>query len=727
MSEPPTPSAGTEHSPWGRLAITLLAPVAVLAIERVPLPMDLSTLSETAQQYGVGVAAHLGVASMGVAPFITASVLVELCAVVAPWWAPLRHGGPEGRARLGRTTLRLGLAFAAFQAFATWLVLSRQADYDGSGRMLLVIASLVAGTSLLLMLAELVSRRGLTNGLLLVSVTPLLEKEATRLFAPHGAAPPTAAGLGLAALAVGLTALATWYVLRARPASRSGEQREGTYRAPGEQAAAPPIEVPAPASGTAPIQMASSILMIPVLFHGFGVSGLSAALSKDRTWTTAALILTALLTVALSRLFNDPARVAALAARAGDEERTFDDLEAEARAASRSAITRTLVFVGALFLLSLPAQRLGGYAVDTVSLALATALVLDVLAELRARKAAPDLVAVWPEHRPYAIAAARRALDTAGIASHARGAGPRRLLQFFGPYAPIDLMVPRADTERATEILRATLLPGEEPEHADRPARRAATRARVAQETAPWVRALAALAIAGGALLFFMPGGRSAPEPRARHHAPTGTLEIVPVDDEADPFEKAPDALPSGVSLALENAPTGPGSSKVGHFARIMRGEHETLSDARGRLRAWLDGIALPAGDRFAVGILTEYDEEKERTESIGWRSYVLRGTSTITAADVADAQAVIEDRPDPSRSTYVRVELTKQGGERFAALTRANVKRRVAIVVDGILQSAPVVQTEIPGGVVTITMGTGGSEQQRDDARSLARALGGE
>jgi preprotein translocase subunit SecD len=73
-----------------------------------------------------------------------------------------------------------------------------------------------------------------------------------------------------------------------------------------------------------------------------------------------------------------------------------------------------------------------------------------------------------------------------------------------------------------------------------------------------------------------------------------------------------------------------------------------------------------------------------------------------------------------------VRVALGEAGAERFRAFTAAHVKRRLAIVVDGRVESAPVIQTEIPGGVVSITMGAGAPEEQQAQARRLADRLMG-
>ncbi|MEZ4308098.1 MAG: hypothetical protein R3F14_08645 [Polyangiaceae bacterium] len=71
-----------------------------------------------------------------------------------------------------------------------------------------------------------------------------------------------------------------------------------------------------------------------------------------------------------------------------------------------------------------------------------------------------------------------------------------------------------------------------------------------------------------------------------------------------------------------------------------------------------------------------------------------------------------------------VRVQLTPEGGERFQRATAANIQRRLAIVVRGRVLSAPVIQSEIGGGTVVITMGAGARASSGRRRPSLATAL---
>jgi preprotein translocase subunit SecD len=71
-------------------------------------------------------------------------------------------------------------------------------------------------------------------------------------------------------------------------------------------------------------------------------------------------------------------------------------------------------------------------------------------------------------------------------------------------------------------------------------------------------------------------------------------------------------------------------------------------------------------------------------------------------------------------------VTLSSEAAARFEAATRAWVQRRLAIMVDDEIDSAPVVKSAIGGGHISITVGTGDPERQFKQAESLARRLRG-
>lgn len=731
-----------------RLAVTLLAPLAIALAPTITLPgVDAQGLA----QHG-GLTSNAGLFALGIMPFVSASILVELAALLRPKWRALRHGGPAGRAKLGRATLLVTLVLCLFQGYG----ISRLLQALPSDVLLasfsepLVLLSLTAGTFVLGLVAHLAGVYGLAGGFAVLAAALPLSTQIER-FARSAGEPGRSALVETvvqAAVAAG-AALITWYALRAPAAGTRVDAAEPTYREAPARDDAPAIAIGVPASGTVPLAWAGGLLAFPVTLAALTprFEWIAAGLSGETIARAASLILIAVFASALTHAFNAPARIAALGGRA--REVPDGRLEAEARTAVRPAIARTLVFLVALFALGeigRAARRFGvdvgpALSLDVVGIAVATALALDVVAEWRARRIAPDLVPIWPEHRPYAIAAAREALGEAGITLHARGERMRRMLQLFGPYVPIDLMVPRADAERAKEILERVLLASDDEgeETLERALRATEGDAREKRPRLPAGRkpfspgemgAFAAAALIAGAVML-LPTGAASPPPRARvAHVRPDALQLLAVDDEANPFWSLPtDELPAGVSLSLEEAPNGPGKSDPRRFARATIQPGESLEQARARLAGWSAQIEVPAGDRVLLAALLEYDEEKDRAEQIGWRTYLVKGPPIIDASDIVDAKAEIVGRYSPADlpGAQVLIELGPAGAERFRVFTAANIKRRLAVVVDGKVESAPVINSQIPGGRVVITMAAGPPDQQLADAKRLAKALLGQ
>ncbi|MGA7875121.1 MAG: protein translocase subunit SecD [Desulfoferrobacter sp.] len=93
-----------------------------------------------------------------------------------------------------------------------------------------------------------------------------------------------------------------------------------------------------------------------------------------------------------------------------------------------------------------------------------------------------------------------------------------------------------------------------------------------------------------------------------------------------------------------------------------------------------------------------------------------LKDRTLMTGEYITNAQV----RIDPQYNTpYVALEFNPQGARLFERITEANVKKRLAIVLDGVVYSAPVIQEKISGGRASIT-----GSFSMDEARDLAIVL---
>lgn len=120
--------------------------------------------------------------------------------------------------------------------------------------------------------------------------------------------------------------------------------------------------------------------------------------------------------------------------------------------------------------------------------------------------------------------------------------------------------------------------------------------------------------------------------------------------------------------------------------------------------------------------IAFERIEDKRKAESGVERvPYLLYSASDITGEDLQDASVQID--PENQRP-YVAFELTPKGSDAFEKVTGEHIQDRLAIVLDNIVHSAPVIQGRIPGGRGQITLGQGMGDEQIKEAKDLAIVL---
>jgi preprotein translocase subunit SecD len=209
-------------------------------------------------------------------------------------------------------------------------------------------------------------------------------------------------------------------------------------------------------------------------------------------------------------------------------------------------------------------------------------------------------------------------------------------------------------------------------------------------------------------------------------------LEFKLLDDEVDyfaPFVNKAEGLPRGLRFEQENAPVGKTESgstrtKPIFYARIARLDGESMAECLTRFRDWAATLPLDEDHEIGFHKIVEADEDTEQFAEVGWRTYFLKAKAELTGDMVSDAQA----QPDRSESGlggwYVQMSLRSDGAERFEEITGANVKKRFAIILDNKVESAPVINEAIGGGVARISMGSGNLQQQRDDATKLELVL---
>ena len=115
-----------------------------------------------------GALARFSIFALGVVPYISASIIVQMFASVIPSWQALRKEGESGRRKLTQWTRFGTVGLASFQAFSIATMLMHQPDVvyaPGPGFIFTAVIALTSGTLFLMWLGEQITERGIGNGI----------------------------------------------------------------------------------------------------------------------------------------------------------------------------------------------------------------------------------------------------------------------------------------------------------------------------------------------------------------------------------------------------------------------------------------------------------------------------------------------------------------------------------------------------------------------------------
>ena len=113
--------------------------------------------------------------ALGIMPYVTASIILQLLTVVIPQLEQLQKEGESGYAKINQYTRYLTVFLAAAQATGyAYLFHTQGALPANPGRLVLIVVTLTAGTILLMWLGELITKRGIGNGISLLIFASIL-------------------------------------------------------------------------------------------------------------------------------------------------------------------------------------------------------------------------------------------------------------------------------------------------------------------------------------------------------------------------------------------------------------------------------------------------------------------------------------------------------------------------------------------------------------------------
>src|SRR5215216_3822581 len=125
-----------------------------------------STVLGLLNLFSGGALSQFSIFALGIMPYVTASIILQLMTVVIPRLSELQKEGESGYAKINQYTRYLTVVLAAAQALGyAFLFRNQNVLQANAGRMVLIIVTLTVGTVLLMWLGEQITKRGIGNGI----------------------------------------------------------------------------------------------------------------------------------------------------------------------------------------------------------------------------------------------------------------------------------------------------------------------------------------------------------------------------------------------------------------------------------------------------------------------------------------------------------------------------------------------------------------------------------
>jgi preprotein translocase subunit SecY len=220
---------------------------------------------------------RLSIFAMGVMPYISASIIIQMMSMVVPTLMELRKEGEAGRRKLTELTRYITVGLASFQSFAAAVALQNGhlTLYTGFPWLFTATITMTTGTLFLMWLGEQITERGVGNGISMIIVSGIIAgfpgavgrtAEAVNTGEMQG---PFA--LLLILIVLGVTAFVVFVERAQRRIAVNYAKRQVGRRMYAGQSSHLPFKLNM--SGVIPPIFASSLLLFPTTIAGFFGTG----------------------------------------------------------------------------------------------------------------------------------------------------------------------------------------------------------------------------------------------------------------------------------------------------------------------------------------------------------------------------------------------------------------------------------------------------------------------
>ena len=281
-----------------RLVFLLLALVVYRVGAHIPVPgIDPAQLQALfkGQQGGIlnlfnmfsgGALSRFTVFALGIMPYISASIIMQMMGYVIPTLEALKKEGEAGKRKTTQYTRYATLGLALFQSFGIAVALEGTAGLvisPGMGFRFTTMLSLTAGTMFLMWLGEQITERGLGNGISILIFGGIAAGLPSAIAGLFGLVGNGAMSIPAAIFIVLLVVLVTYFVVFVERGQRkilvNYAKRQVGNRVYGGQSSHLPLKVNM--AGVIPPIFASSIILLPTTAVGWFATGESMRWLKD--------------------------------------------------------------------------------------------------------------------------------------------------------------------------------------------------------------------------------------------------------------------------------------------------------------------------------------------------------------------------------------------------------------------------------------------------------------
>ena len=268
-----------------RIVTTLLLLLVYRIGVHVPTPgINADALADIFSRYGGGIVGmfnmfsggaleRLSVFALGIMPYISASIILQLMTVVVPHLEQLKKEGEQGQKKITQYTRYGTVLLSVIQGFgiSVGLEAMRVVDTPGWGFRIMTVLTLTAGTAFIMWLGEQISERGIGNGISLIIFAGIIARMPAAVISTLRMVSAGELNLFELIVLVAMMISVVWFIIYMETAQRripvEYAKRVVGRKVYGGQSSHLPLKINT--SGVIPPIFASSIIVFPTTVASF--------------------------------------------------------------------------------------------------------------------------------------------------------------------------------------------------------------------------------------------------------------------------------------------------------------------------------------------------------------------------------------------------------------------------------------------------------------------------